>query len=226
MLNPLISLCHATARLPVGWVNAFWNWVERCDDRQNVEYILAADHDGGPGNTSRLTIDLNLHCQQFRRFVFVQNRGEHSSTAAWNRAAAEASGKLLISIADDYFPPEHWDTQLRDCVLDWEAEYVLDVDNQDNAGGLMAFAFMSRHYYERKGYMWYPEYKGVQVDTDFTHVAHRDGVVINAKHLKFKHENPGVDPANWDAVYTWQRRPEACALGDQILARRLKENFA
>ena len=158
---------------------------------------------------------------------------------AWNFAAAEAKGEVMITVADDYFPPEHWDTELAKVVsgpIDIDApisqtyplvkrEFVLDVDNQDNSHPLLPFTFISRAYYQRLGYLFWPEYMGIGADVDFTEVARRDGVVVDARHLKFEHRHWGRGLREFDQVDAHQQSAEADDVHHAVLARRRAEGF-
>lgn len=202
------SLCHTTARIPDGWQRAYDQWMSTAKNPESIEYILSTD------DHTKIDRPITQH---------VVNTGRRSSTDGWNVAAAASRGKLIVSIADDYFPDfEHWDEAILKEIPDLDGEYVLQVDNMDRAYPLMAFCFMTRPYYERYGYMFYPEYQGMMADWDFTSVAYRDGVVLDRRNLKFRHLNPEVGTAEWDNIYRWQRRESVLKEGQEIYDRRKK----
>jgi hypothetical protein len=236
-----ISLCHSTARLPVGWIEAHRTWLNRADAPAQIEYVLAVDHDRllelehPKGETIRDIDKANVK--------LAINRKRHSAVDGWNASARAATGDLLVTVSDDWFPPLHWDTQMRQVITNHvqhagngRGEYVLDVDNGDGAFPLLPFSILTRKYLERLirdfGYegFFYPEYWGMMADCEFTDLAREHGVVINARHMKFTHLNPDKhsDCANagttdWDATYLYQRRPEAINTGKQVYVRRVKE---
>jgi hypothetical protein len=213
-MTPLISLCHASARMPDGWQKAAQHWFDTADRPEAVEHILCID-DGklvDPG-------------WPFEQSTLVLNYGRKCAVDAWNRSAEFARGKLLITLSDDWFAPRHWDRELLRAVPNLDGEYVLDVDNQDNSYPLLPFSILTHAYYKRLGYLFYPEYIGMMADWEFTDVARRDGVVISARHLKFTHADPTKGTAQWDAIYERQRRPEAQLTGKLVYERRKAERF-
>lgn len=226
MNNPTFSLCHATARLPSGWIAAYEDWIKKADHPLDLEYLLCVDSgrvtelDWPNGATVRAIDRTNIK--------LVINRGRRCAVDAWNATARASIGKFLITVSDDYFPPEHWDTAILSCVPNIDDEYVLDVDNQDGAGNiLLPFSFLTRAYLDRledeHGYegFFHPGYFGMGADWDFGITAQKDGVVINArKVLHFKHLNPENGEIEWDDTYRWQRRQEAQDTGHRLLKER------
>jgi hypothetical protein len=227
MSTPLFSLLHVTARLPEGWLHAMRAWRDRCDDPSRVEYLLCVDQ----GRTSELRDIRNTAAWGY--FDVIVNPNRRCAVDAWNWVASKSKGDVLITVADDYFCPEHWDTDILHAVqklygyrntASW-GEFVLDVDNQDNSYPLLPFSFISRAYYERLGYLFWPEYFGIGADSDFTAVARRDGVVIDARHLKFEHRHWTRGTRVYDDVDAHQQCREAEILHHTVLARRKAEGF-
>jgi hypothetical protein len=225
------SLCHTTARFPDGWRPAIQMWKDRADHPELVEHVLCVDYD--PPATDGLYKTKPI----FHNTKTTLNYGRHCCVDGWNEAAICSTGKFLINVADDLFPPEHWDTLLLEelntaaCVKGtnefWEdLELALDIEtgapNWTAAGsGLMTFCFITRKYYERYGYLLYPEYISVYSDNDFTDQARRDGVVINARHLKFEHRHPIYDSTvKTDSVYEGQSSAEAWEVGRKVYIKR------
>lgn len=215
--SPVFSLCHATDRLPKGWMAAAEDWLHKCDDPSRVEYVLVfdADHFIAPYLPGHFP---------FGRAAVAVNADRKCAVDAWNVSARFSNGKFLITVSDDWFPPRHWDTEILKVIPDLDGEYVLDVDNQDGSYPLLPFSLLTRAYYKRLGYLFYPEYFGNMADQEFTDVARRDGVVIDARHLQFEHIDPERG-GTWDAVYEKQRKGTYREMGMQIYERRKREGF-
>src|ERR1035437_9166106 len=98
-MRPVFSLLHASAR-PDGWRPAFDVWMLRADNPGAVEYLLSVDKGGA------------FDHQMASGVRVVWNRGRHCVVDAWNAAAKASTGRVLVCVADDFFPPEHWDTAL------------------------------------------------------------------------------------------------------------------
>lgn len=226
--RPLFSLLHPTAR-PDGWRGAMNAWHERCDNPDQVEYVFCIDKGRDDAAWARQGDWAFGLWQKWHPFKFVVNEGRRCAVDAWNEAAKASTGWLLITVADDYRPPEHWDTQLYGAagttlVANYnfkKSEFVLDVDNGDGSDHLLPFSFISRAYYERLGCLFWPEYFGLGADNDFTERARRDGVVINARHIKFSHPQFPAD----DPIYRWQHRAEAEEAYRRVFSKREAQGF-
>lgn len=216
--KPLISLLHTTARLPDGWLRAFETWRDRADNPARIEYVLCCDVGAAPINPLS-----HPRAKGFGSREYVENSGRRCAVDGWNTAAAASSGKLLITVSDDLFPPEHWDTELLKVVADLDREAVVDIEA--GSGDLMTFSLLTRAYYERYGYVFFPEYLGMFGDNDFTSQAHHDGVVVRARHLKFEHEHPAYNTAGTDPVYMHQHRAEAWAVGKRTYKKRWPADY-
>jgi hypothetical protein len=116
------------------------------------------------------------------------NNGRKNCVDGWNVAADITTGKVIIAVADDFVPPQNWDEALLALQPEgWvDGEYVIHV-NDGFIGHIFTLAILTRKRYDRFGYLWYPGYESMFVDTEFGEVAKRDGVVIEAMHLLFEH---------------------------------------
>lgn len=222
-MKPIFSLCHTTARLPKGWRAAAQAWKDNADHPELVEHIFVVDAPE-PGSVSVLaTLGADFPFTGTTKFGINEER--RCCVDGWNLAAKLSTGKFLINIADDFFPCPHWDTELIKVIEangGFDKEMALDVNTGGNHG-LLTFCFITRPYYERFGYLLYPEYISVYSDNEFTDVAKRNGVVVDARHLLFKHIHPLYNPEkDTDEIYEWQSRPEAWEIGRKLYQERSK----
>jgi len=225
--TPLFSLCHATARLPFGWTAAYETWTRRAARPEQIEYVLAVDRADFQSGLADYVPHAKHPVIFTPRLRLVVNEGRRCAVDGWNAAAAASTGRFLISVADDLFPPWDWDAAISDLIPDFDGEYVLDVDYGEKAQRHFLYhSFLTRAYYERIGsrFFW-PEYDGMRADDEFTAIAFRDGVVINATRLVFPHLHPSYALRPDDALDHRHQRPEAFELGDKIFARRKAEGF-
>jgi hypothetical protein len=152
-----------------------------------------------------------------------------------NAAAKASTGQVLVMVADDFFPPEHWDTLLLSVIPDLSGEYAVHVDAQDPWPWIMTHPILTRAYYERPGRggckpgaLFYHEYLSMGCDDDFTECATRDGVVVNAKRLKFEHRHPAlklVPMEDRDAVYQHEDSAEAWAVKERVIGKRRRNGY-
>jgi hypothetical protein len=230
----IFSLCHTTARLPDGWRAAAQAWLDNCDHPENVEHVLTWDDPAGFSN-NRVPAGQPV----FPNTIVGVNDGPKTAVAGWNLAAKLSTGKFIISLADDWFPCTHWDTEilkalpqisevqdgkLRGIAPDLNGCHVLDVDTAGN-DHLLTFSLLTRAYLNKysggEGWLFYPEYTGMYADNDFTDSARMDKVIVNARHLRFEHRHPNYFPeVEPDQVHLWQGRPEAFRIGAKVYKKR------
>jgi hypothetical protein len=177
-----ISLLHTTIR-PQKWVLACQAWYDCCDKPDRVEYVL----------TPEKTDAEWFFAIPFKHHVIEWNNGRPCAVDGFNYAAKLSHGQVLVIVADDFFPPPHWDSQLLG-VLGRKAskEAVVWVSTKgENDSRFITLPILTRKYYERYGYVLWPEYQSWYSDCEFTEVAQRDGVIIDArKTLNFDHRYP------------------------------------
>jgi hypothetical protein len=210
------SLCHTSAR-PAEWRAARDLWLSRAAHRGRVEHLICLDVGSplgeGPVEPSRL----------------VWNDFRHDCVTGWNAAAGRSTGDVLIAMADDFEPPEGWDDELEAVIGDPSREVVVDVATgvrmTDNAE-LLALSIETRARYRRLGYLFYPMYRSMFCDDDFTEHAVADGVVVKARHLLFQHHHPVSGEVAWDEVYLKQNSPDRYAGGQSILLHRRQTGFS
>lgn len=220
-MTPTFSLCHSTARLPEGWRNAYRAWKDNCDDWSRVEYILGVDLDDCP----RLP-DLEPY-----RIKLAINDQRHCAVDGWNWAGKGASPdtKVMITAADDMFPPPHWDTELLKVIPNLDGEYAIEVKSgtgpaDDEWMRVMLHSIITRKYYDRIGNFFCPQYFGLHADTDFTDMARFHGVVIDARHLTFQHMHWIGTTVPYDEIYA--RQQSRNDQGMQLLGGRRASGFA
>jgi len=255
MFEPLFSLCHITCRVPDGWQNACRIWKLRADHPENCEYVLgihakqnelpfsewkgnAADLCGrcfqdlseiwghrhfGDGTRCRIAVNSNRPC-------IVDNS---------NSCYAASGGQIIIGIADDLRPCEHWDTRILEAIREAlgrletpsvQHQYVLKVSTgfpewEARFPKIITHGIVSRAYYERIGYIAWPEYSDYGCDDDFSSQAYKNGVVIERPNIVFPHLTWMKGLRTKDAVDEYTGRQEAWELKEKILKRRISEGF-
>ncbi len=217
---PTFSLCHSTARLPNGWRAAYECWRERCDDWSQVEYILGVD-----------ACDLEKHTLDIPEGLSIAvNDGRNCAVDGWNATGKAATGRFLITAADDMFPPEHWDTELLKVIPSLDGEYMIEVKSgtspaDDEWMRVQLHSLITRSYYDRIGNFFYPEYAGFYGDCDATEMARHHGVMIDARHLTFQHKHwIGTNVAH-DEIYQRQDSDANRTLGMSLIGSRRASGF-
>jgi hypothetical protein len=223
--EPLFSLLHATARIPWGWKKAHDEWMASADDPTTIEYLLAID----AAEVPNLPVDFGAPWtdNSGTEGIDIIHAPVYGSAPVWNCAAKHATGKILITIADDWQPCPHWDTEIKKVIPDLNGEYVVEVScgGEADVRRLMVFSILTRARYNRYGYIFHPDYLGLYADDDFTAMARRDNVVIDARHLMLPHMHftAGLSPI--DPIYQRQNSNASIMLGQQTYERRKAAGF-
>jgi hypothetical protein len=221
--TPLFSICHATARLPFGWVDAFRQAFENADRCDRLEYILCVDQKSEQQLSETIAQSGDMSGREFK---VVVNHGRPCAVDAWNAAAAAATGAILIDQQDDCFFPPHWDTELLKVIGDrdpLQEQFHVHVSRSDNDRILFGVRIYSRARYEHQSYSQCPEYESMFADDDITERAYKDGVVIEATHLMFEERHPVFRKGEWDEVYARENSPDRYRAGKETIERRRRE---
>jgi hypothetical protein len=135
-----------------------------------------------------------------------------------------ALGKILITVADDFYPPNCWDEKILSALPSIDGEYVLE-PYMGRPDYLLTHAIMTRKRYDRFGYILHPDYFGMYSDNEFTDVAKKDGVIVQAHDMLFEHRHPAHGLAPDDDVYRRGNSAENYRIGREIYERRKAAEF-
>lgn len=209
---PKFSVVHPTAR-PSEWKAARDKWIAAASKAVDAEYVVCPDlgrHVISPKEASPARV--------------VYNTGRHCSVDATNAACAAAVGRCLVVISDDIYPCEHWDIELGKIGRLWSGqECVVRVKTGGTADarGLLTVQILNRERYERYGYLFHPSYVSMFSDDEFTEQAHRDGVIVNAPQILFRHEHWTTGERPMDDVYRAQNAKERYEQGERNFRERM-----
>jgi hypothetical protein len=152
--------------------------------------------------------------------------GHSSAVANYNAAAraATASGaRIFIMAQSDVYPPHGWDEQIVQAMQPhMDAPTVLHVSDgfRGPTDPLMTIMCYNWRWWLGREWLLCPEFDGYWSDTEFSFRAYRDGVVKDARHIKFFHDHPAFTGAASDEVYMRQQNPEANERGKAVFRRR------
>jgi hypothetical protein len=152
--------------------------------------------------------------------------GHSSAVANYNaaaRAAAASGARIFIMAQSDVYPPHGWDEQVIQAMTPhMDKPTVLHVSDgfRGPTDPLMTIMCYNWRWWLGREWLLSPEYDGYWSDTEFSFRAYRDGVVQDARHIKFFHDHPAFTGAAADEVYMRQQNPEANERGKAIFQRR------
>jgi glycosyltransferase involved in cell wall biosynthesis len=210
---PKISIIHATRGRPqLAWQRR-QQWLTLAKKPLEVEWIFAVDHDDPQDYTPHQAIRAN----------------PGGIINAWNYGAKQAKGDIIVQMSDDWSPPRHWDALISNAIGATSEEKVLAVSDGLRTDKLLCMAILTKKRLEKHGYMFHPDYlesDGIYSDNEFTERAYADGVVIEAKEIKFAHENPLFTNGKPDDLLKNHNKPEFYEKGKAIYEKRKANNWS
>jgi hypothetical protein len=197
MEAPLISIIHPSRGRAQKSIQAIEKWVENA--RFPFELIVSIDEDDTVKDAYVREYSarwlLNPNSNPAKKIIVNNNR---SAVDAINNAAKESTGSIMIVVSDDTACPYYWDEKIIEATRGRE-DFVLRV-NDEIQRWIITMPVIDRKYYDRFGYVYYPEYKHMFCDTEFTHVANLLGRVIYRNDLHFPHNHYSVRKSTKDAL--------------------------
>lgn len=217
MTTNQITLIHPSYGRPKLAEETYYEWMNNAAAPHNIEYIMSVDRSDPEFNNY-----YNLRPGQRQRWRFGL-RINDSTTAikAINNAAGDASGDLLIVVSDDFSCPKNWDVDLLRHIGERRDFAVKTWDGLQP--WIITLPIMDREYYNRFGYIYYPEYEHMFCDTEMTHVADLlDKVLLVNMEFPHRHySQPGgiaKDAVSVKNDITW-------AQGEVLYLHRMGCNF-
>jgi len=206
-----ITLLHATRATPERALKTKSIWLKRASNPQNVEHIFGIQAD------DKSSFDLLKN--ENIAITSPPPKWASSSVSNWNAAAALSTGDILVVIADDLTPPDGWDEQLQKLPegnKKW-ACYVPDTFRDD---GLMCHPVLSRALYNKRGYIFHPNYYGVFCDNDFSARSLLEATILQVTGLKWQHDHPMNGTRESDDIVNLQNTKEAYNFGMQEFVKQ------
>jgi hypothetical protein len=204
----ILSLLHATRGTPERALATRKTWLDRADDADHVEHIFGIQSDDMESIKAFTTTEEEVYWS----CTTPPPAWASSSVANWNICAEFSTGHILVAIADDLTPPQGWDTKLRklpDPETKW-ACYVPDSLRQD---GLMCHPVLSRALYDKRGYVFHPDFFGVYCDNDFSVRTQLEAPIYSVRDLEWQHNHPTNGSRESDSIVEHQNSETAYAYG-------------
>ena len=206
----MITAIHPSRQRPKLALETYVKWISKRADYG--QWILSIDSD-----------DPNIedYREHFRGLdVVILVNDNRSAVDAINHGAKFATGDILIVVSDDFDCPEKWDMHI-EFTTRGKTDWIMKCPDgiQD---WMITMPIMDRAYYERFGYIYYPEYRHMFCDTDLSCVADLLNKRIYAP-IQFIHNHYSIGKFQRDSISdradkTWQQ-------GEEIFLRRWRSNF-
>ena len=221
----IISLIHPSRSRPKQAFEAAQRWIKKAGCE--VEYILSIDESdtyqkayfekygfGGGDWPDRLgyrSTTTGFNC------ILENNR---SAIDAINNAAKVAAGDLFIQMADDFDCPDDWGLKIIEATKG-KTDWILKT-NDGIQKWIITLPIMDRAYYNRFGYIYFPDYLHMFCDTELSCVADLTGRRI-VSDLLFPHNHYSTGKTQKDDVSI--KADATWAQGERLFIERYKKNF-
>lgn len=193
-------------------------WMGNAKGRTRIQYVLSLDNDDKDKSEYERVFE-DMHDDGISYGVVLNNN--RSCIDAINNAAKWSAGKIIIVVSDDFDrPPMHWDKLILEAVGN-NRDFVLKT-NDGLQPWIITLPIMGRKYYERFGYIYYPEYRHMFADTEMSHVADLLGKKITADiYIPHRHYTTGYNER--DAVSN--RNDSTWHQGEALYLSRVERDF-
>lgn len=216
----MISLIHPSCQRPKEALAAAQKWISTAGT--SIEYFLSLDvNDPSEQDYLRLfsgnwMLDPN-NPKDKKTLLINQNR---SAIDAINNAAKVATGDILVQMADDFDCPEDWGLKIIEATKG-KTDWILKTQDGIQKW-IITLPIMDLAYYNRFGYIYFPEYRHMFCDTELSCVADLTGRRLESQIL-FPHNHYSVTKKTPDEVS--RRADSTWAQGEKLFIERYKRNF-
>jgi tetratricopeptide (TPR) repeat protein len=215
--KPRIAIAHPTCR-PDKAAAVRQMYFERAANPESVAYFFGVCESDGE------VVEALKHYPHAVSQAVPE--GHASAVANYNaaaRAATQSGAKIFLAVQDDLYPPHGWDEQIVQAFkqhMDRPAVLHMSDGFRADSDPLMVIMCWNWRWWLGRESLLCPEYDGYWSDTEYSHRAHRDGVVVPAHHIKFYHDHPAFTGAPNTEEYQRQSNPEANERGKAVFRRR------
>ena len=191
-----------------------------CEDLTNTYFLITLDND----DESMLPSEVD---QIFRTFknVKVIYGNSNSKIHAINRDIELVDDWDIVLLASDDMVPKvkGYDNVIRDKMKENypDTDGVLWFNDGHQGNKLNTLSILGKKYYERFGYIYYPEYKSVWSDNEFMMVGNLLGKQTYFDEVIIEHEHPDWGYGNRDVIHQINYNNEN---HDKLLFMKRKEN--
>lgn len=208
----MITLICPSRQRPKKMFDTIQTWLKKSSSVEPLEIIISLDIDDP---------ELGTYWQMFEEINVIRIKNNNRSAVdAINKAASCSSGNILIVVSDDFDCPEEWDKKILDATkghTDWIIKTWDGIQKW-----IITLPIMDRAYYNRFGYIYFPEYLHMFCDTELSCVADLTGRKINLD-VPFTHNHYSTgksvkDNVSIKADATWNQ-------GEHLFLERAKRKF-
>lgn len=213
-----ISILHPSRGRPEKSLQTIKRWFDLPGKPYNIEVIISIDTDD-PCKSEYYRLYTNNWPVSNLPISILENKNT-CAVDAINYAAKTSVGDIIIVVSDDTDCPDFWYNLL---IIETQGKEDFILKCMDGIQKWMiTMPVMDRKYYDRFGYVYYPEYRHMFCDTELSCVADLTGRRLTSK-LLFPHLHYSTGASKKDFISeradkTWQQ-------GEDLFLSRYKNRF-
>lgn len=210
------ALIHPSRSRPDMAYKTIKKWLSSAKYRDSIEYYLSVDSDDPELSKYSYANELGIIFHVGENKTAIEAINSTARIAANNFYPPD----VLIVVSDDFDCPFHWDEALNMALSDKE-DYIVKTDDGAQPW-ISTLPVLHRKYYKRFNYIYPPCYKHLFADTEYTHVAHMLGRVVEVP-IRFPHNHYTTGKMAKDSIN--QKNDNTWNQGEQMYLDRLVDNF-
>ena len=154
----------------------FASYIQLASNRHHIEWVISMDEDDLEMNNPEVkeTFDKLIAMGQDIKYFYGPNKTKIEAMNA-DMDKASADWEVLYLAQDDMLPiVQDWDERMLNLVFGGFPDLdgcIWPPDGYGNSQTTSTVVLMGRQWYERFQYIYYPEYKSVYCDNEYTDVA-------------------------------------------------------
>jgi hypothetical protein len=225
-----IVIKFPTRGRPDKFIEVLNKYINFLSGMHEVHFVVSFDHDDkSMNNDNMLSLFSRINTQLEGRMhpVCGNSTGKISAINADLDVVRRLNPDVILLASDDMIPVHGG---YDDVIARAMAKFFPDTDgvlwfNDGFSGGnrLITLSILGRKYFERFGYLYYPGYKSVFCDNEFTEVAKMLGKVVFIDQVIIQHQWVGATAP--DALHAHNESPEMYAHDRPLFEERLARNF-
>lgn len=204
-------------------------YIEKANDTKNIVWLFTFDKDDKSCTSvdfSNKLLELIQVTEQGSKSLVVHGKSEskiHAINRDINNEHFKSDWDILVCASDDQRPIFNgWDNEIRNAMPDsLEASLWFNDGVQSR---INTMEILGKNYYNRFGYIYYPEYKSFFSDNESTLVAQKLGKQIKFNKCIIKHEHYAANGAvQFDSLY--EKNNKHWKHDEDLYNSRLNINF-
>lgn len=225
-----IVIKYPTRGRPDKFTSTLERYINFLSGMHEVYFVVSFDHDDHTmNNDSMLSLFNRLNLENNHKIYPIcgNSTGKVSAMNADMDKVLALDPEIIVLISDDMIPVlRGYD----DIIAKNMIKYFSDTDGvlhfNDGSTGqdiLITLPIVGEKYLERFGYLYYPGYKSVYCDNEFTDVARLLGKVVYFEQTIIQHEWIGLNSP--DALHLYNESPEIYAHDELLYDERKARNY-